>query len=247
MNNFHQDDDQFPATQWSLVARLGMEDEEHRRKTLNHLLTRYLPAMRAHLLYHKGMHPENADDLLQDFVAKKILEKNLLGQADHERGRFRTFLLTALDRFQLNRLRDEQASKRSPGTRQVSIDADNGNEAWVEHTAVFDVFWARQVIDDALRRMCSMCETSGRPDLWQIFRLRVAAPILEAAEPIDYGELVQKFGFASPSQASNALITAKRMYARALREVISEYACDEAGIDTELMELHQALARSSMS
>lgn len=247
MNKPDQGDGRFPATQWSLVARVGADDEGRRREALESLLARYLPAMRAHLVYRKGMRPENADDLLQEFVVGKILEKDLILQADRELGKFRTFLLTALDRFLINQLRDQRAAKRSPGAPQMSLDEGGDHAASAQNPSdAFDVAWARQVVDEALGRMQGMCEGSGRPDIWELFQLRIARPILEGAEPVGYAQLIRQFGFRSPSQASNALVTAKRMYARALREVVSEYVRDEGEISAEVAELQQVLARGSM-
>jgi hypothetical protein len=56
---------------------------------------------------------------------------------------------------------------------------------------------------------------------------------------------VEKFGFRSPTEASNALVTAKRMFVRALRAVVAEYARDENGIDREIEELRAILSRGS--
>ena len=58
-----------------------------------------------------------------------------------------------------------------------------------------------------------------------------------------YEELVAKFGLRSPSEASNLLITAKRMFARVLREVVRETVADEAEVETEIMELKRILSR----
>jgi len=78
-----------------------------------------------------------------------------------------------------------------------------------------------------------------------VFECRVVKPILDGSPPADYRELVERFGFRSPSQASNALTTAKRMYARSLRAAVGQYAGDHAEIETELADLKQALARFS--
>ena len=70
---------------------------------MGQLLSRYLPALRSHLIHSKRLQGADADDVLQDFVAGKILERDLIAKANQELGKFRTFLLTALDRFLLNR------------------------------------------------------------------------------------------------------------------------------------------------
>jgi RNA polymerase sigma-70 factor (ECF subfamily) len=243
------DSGRFAQTDWSLVGRAGRGGPDGRRQALELLLPRYLPALRAHLVHRRGLSADASDDLLQEFVASKILERDLIAHARRNAGKFRTFLLTALDRFALNRLRDQRAKKRSPDHgRVVAMGehvghlADQGQPAEAFHAA-----WAHGVISEALGRMRVQCERSGRPDLWAVFHCRVVGPILEGTEPADYGELARRFRFRSPSQASNALVTAKRMYARTLRAVLAEYARDDAEIEAEIDDLRQILSRCGPS
>ena len=70
----------FPSTAWSLVARAG-HGGESQREALGQLLARYLPALHAHLVYRRGFRPETADDFVQEFIAGKIVEKDLIGRA----------------------------------------------------------------------------------------------------------------------------------------------------------------------
>ncbi len=238
--------ERFPTTVWSLVARAGDAASAAKREALGQLLARYLPALKAHLVRRKGIRPEAADDLVQEFAAGKIVEKDLIARADQKLGKFRTFLLTALDRFAANQLRDQRAKKRAPGEGMLvsigeHVEVVDGEEGPSE---AFDVEWARGVILEALRRVREQCEATGRGDLWGVFECRVVRPSLENEEPPDYRELVTRFGFQSPTQASNALTTAKRMYARALREVVAEYAEGEEEIESEIEDLQKILARN---
>ena len=59
-------DGRLPTTHWSLVARAGFTDNEARRDALGELLTRYLPALRAHLIHSKRLTDDEADDVLQE-------------------------------------------------------------------------------------------------------------------------------------------------------------------------------------
>lgn len=235
----------FPSTAWSLVARAG-HGGECQREALGQLLARYLPALQAHLVYRRGFRPEVADDLVQQFITDKIVEKDLIARADQELGKFRTFLLTALDRFVANQIRDQRAKKRNPGEGMlVSMgDRDDAVCEDVGPSDVFDVAWARGVITQALEQVRQECEASDRADLWGVFECRVVGPTLEGAPQPGYRELVERFGFRSPTQASNALTTVKRMYARALRSVVAEYAGDSRQIESELEDLRKILART---
>lgn len=239
-----QGSDRMPETHWSLVADAGAEQVTRRREALAELLQLYLPAMRAHLVFRCNLPPERAEDVLQEFTAQKILERNLLAHADRKRGKFRTFLLTALDRFAFNWARDQHAEKRMPGRGWAAIDEDGQcADRQPSPPAAFDIAWARQTIDEALRRMRRECETAQRQAVWGVFECRIVAPNLEGKPMPDYRQLVERFGLSSPSQASNLLVTAKRMFARALRSVVGEYARNEREIDEELIDLQAILAR----
>jgi len=238
-------DGRFPTTRWSLVARAGCRGEQSHREALNDLLTCYLPAMRAHLVYGRGLTPDDADDVAQEFVAGKILQRDLIGRADRELGRFRTFLLTALDRFLFNWLRDRRAKKRSAEGPAAAAEAIDNLPTARAASDAFEVEWARRVVHEALTAMRRECEDSGRMDVWGVFECRIVAPLLDGQPPADYQQLVDRFGLQSPAQASNLLITGKRMYARTLRAVVGQYARDPVEIESELLDLRKILAQAT--
>lgn len=234
----------FPQTRWSLVEAAGDEPDQGARPALTQLLLRYLPALRAHLIQHKHLGADLADELLQSFVARRVLETQLIARADRNRGKFRTFLLTALDHFVSNELRSQRAQRRG-GLHLRSLESEFITEP-CDHSLgpsrAFDVEWARTVVAEAVQRMRLQCQTSGRIELWELFNGRVLAPTIDHQPAMAYELLVERFGFATPSQASNAVVTAKRMFARLLREVVSEYLDDPQQADAEVRELRSILA-----
>lgn len=232
----------FPPTEWELVAKAGGKSDPS-RVALSELLRRYWPALRAHLVDYKRVPLDRAEDLLQGFVADKILQRGLLALADRRRGRFRTFLLTALDRYVVSQYRRDTAEKRGA---PVGL-GDAGQLAVADATdpassRAWDEAWARQVIAEAISRMKSECEAAGRHDLWGIFEDRVVKPALEDRAPAPYGEVLDRYGFLSPSQAANALITARRRFVRILRSVVAEYVDGDEEVEAEIAELRQSLS-----
>ena len=227
----------FPATQWSLVDAVRRGEPQARRRALDTLLTRYLPALRAYLVLERRMDADRAADVLQSFVADKIVERDLIARAEKSRGKLRTFLLTALQRFAIDAGRKRDA-RAAPSVEEL----DAGHAA--APSAAFDREWAAQVINQTLARMEANTRQWGRLDLWEIFKGRVVAPAFDNAAPTPYEQLTGRFGFSSNDQAANALVTAKRLFARLLREVISEYAPDADDLEEELRELRAALAGS---
>lgn len=235
----------FPTTHWSLVAQAGQDVMAVRRAALDQLLRRYLPALRAHLVYGRRLPPDEADDVVQDFVTSRIIEHDLLARADRDRGKFRTYLLAALDRFLIDRVRRQRAHKRAPdGGACHALGDDAEAVAAPVPSDAFDEAWAREVIQTSIQQLQAECRQSGRDDVWLVFEGRVLAPLLDGAAPVDYEALVGRCGLQSAAQASNVLITGKRMFARLLRAVVGQYTLGDEAIDSEIRDLHQVLAQS---
>ena len=235
----------FPNTSWSMVARAAHVRSSVRRRTLDTLLRQYLPVLRAYLAARRRISPDEAEDLVQGFLASKVLEQQILKRADPARGKFRTFLMTALERYALDEWRKDTAAKRSPAGGRAPDplgDLAEADHPPAEAADLFDLEWARQAVDLAVSRMRRECQAGGRQDVWGVFEARVLGPTLHDAEPVPYAQLVLRFGIASPEQAVALLTTGKRMFSRNLREVVSEYAEDEHEAEEELRRLKRILA-----
>jgi RNA polymerase sigma-70 factor (ECF subfamily) len=180
------------------------------------------------------MSADQADDLLQGFVLKKVLQRQLVARADRSRGKFRTFLLTALDRYVL----DELERKQIP---EVAYE-EGTSDPQVAPADAYEQTWVRIVLDEVIGRMRAECEAEGQAEIWGVFECRLLTPALDQVEPPAYREIVQRLGFQSPIQAANALTTAKRKFRRILELVIAEYAAD-GQVDEEIAELRRILTR----
>ena len=109
----------------------------------------------------------------------------------------------------------------------------------------FNVAWAREFIQEALRRMERECAQSNRADIWTIFRGRVLRPAFEGQAPVEYVELVNQLGLATPLAACQLLTTAKRMFGRSLQSVALEYAGEAGDAQEEIQDLRQAVAKAA--
>lgn len=142
------------------------------------MLGLYFPALRAHLVRGKRVPADRADDLLQGFVCDKVLERDLLSHVQEGRGKFRTFLLCALDRYLVDQFRSDQALRRAPhraGSGQRENDAGMVASDLAGPSSAFDAAWARAVVAEAVFRMKGECDRSGRSDVWGLFDCRLLA------------------------------------------------------------------------
>lgn len=230
------------TTLWALVVEAGKEDHENSREALGILLQRFERPMREYLASAWSLSADAIDDVVQQFIADKVLEGNLMGRAVRERGHFRGFLKTSLKRYMIDWRRKQTALKRAPRSSIVSLDEqldaaslhDSGEQA-------FDVAWAQDVLRNALERMRSECVEAGKAVEWELFEVRVLAPMLEGARPIQYRDLVERFGLESPDQATKLLRKAREHYAQCLRAVVAEGVRDPSEVDVEIAELRQHL------
>ncbi len=192
------------------------------------------------MILRKRLDEEFADELLQGFITEKILEQYLLRHADRDKGKFRSLLVRSLGNYYTDWLR-ARALQPAAGMDAILADAP----ANFEHvSAAFDVAWARQLLDEVLAAMRTDCEAGGQAEIWGVFECRLLAPLYERSEPVTYEEVCQRFGFASPEQASNALVTAKRKFQRAFEKVAALYQHDGEEAEDVLRELIGILSRA---
>ncbi len=205
---------------------------EDQRQAIDELLVLYRPMMCGHVLskFRHQVRRDQVDDLLQGFVTDKLLTRSILRRADERKGKFRTYLLTSLDRYVISSL-------RARGTRQRGLErysqhlADahpNGMAAVRPADSDGDeVAWARHILNQVLAKMQAECRRT-HPQIWRVFEARLLGPILRGRPEVPYSELVARFGFQSPTQAANALVTAKRTFRRLLDATIAEHTDHEA-------------------
>ncbi len=237
----------FPVTRWTLVGRAGGADGESRPVAIAEIVRLYAPALKAHLLHAAKYDEHRAEDLLQGFLTEKVLEQRLIGYADPKRGRFRSFLLTALDRYVIDEHRRAAAKKRSPreAVQDISEHLDTlANRTVAENDSAFDLAWAREVVDEVLTTMRLQCQETGRQDLWEVFEVRYLKPATENVEPEPHESIAQRLKLESAHQAGNLLTTAKRMFTRLFKSVVSRYAADENEVRAEVSELSRIFFKS---
>jgi RNA polymerase sigma-70 factor (ECF subfamily) len=212
-----------------------------RREALTRFLRRYNEALKTHLVYRKRIDQHQAEDVVQGFLLSRVIEADLIKKADANRGRFRSYLLTSLDRYASNELRGARAKKRGGGERVDLDEAAHAEDSTAAPLQKFEVAWAQQVLRETVKRMRDHCERTGRQELWGLFEARVLAPTLEHADPVPYEQLMERYRLESQEQAANLLVTAKRTFTRAMRSVIAEYEQDDGAIDAEIADLRKIL------
>jgi len=118
----------FATTHWSVVLAAGEADTPQSSAALEKLCRTYWYPLYAHIR-RRGYSEEEAKDLTQELF-ERLLERQFLCGLLREGGRFRSFLLTALDRFLVEHWQRSRAQKRGGGQPIVSIDAQTAEERY---------------------------------------------------------------------------------------------------------------------
>jgi RNA polymerase sigma factor (sigma-70 family) len=116
----------FSTTHWSVVLAAGQQKSPEAAQALEKLCRTYWQPLYVYVR-RRGYNPDDAQDLTQQFFAL-FLEKEGFSLADPDRGKFRTFLLTAIQHFLADEWKRAHRAKRGGGARVVSLDTQAAEE-----------------------------------------------------------------------------------------------------------------------
>jgi RNA polymerase sigma-70 factor (ECF subfamily) len=197
-------------------------------------------------LRRKGHDNESAKDLTQGFFGEIVLGRDLAGRADRSRGRFRTFLLTALDRYLLDQHRRQRAAKRASSSEMPPMPLEElpdlpADSRQAQPDQVFNYAWATALLDEVLAKVETDCRCSGQTVHWEVFKARVLTPILENAEPPSLETICARLGIQRQARASNMIVTVKRRFHSAMLETLGQHVDSPSEVEEELHDLMEAL------
>lgn len=226
----------FPCTRWTLIASAAGEGQGARR-ALEDLCRQYWPPV-YFFARRRGLNHADAEDTTQAFFAE-LLERGSIHSASPDKGRMRTFLLTALKRFMINQHEKATAAKRGSGVPPLSLDF-----GWVEgrflaepsHSLTpdieFDRQWALRILDLAFELTKREAEARGRTELFN----ELQGLISMDAPAAPYAEIAERHGLTEAGVKS-AAHRMRGQFRTALRSVIAETVAEESAIDEEIAHL----------
>ena len=227
----------FQTTRWSMVLGAGDHDAGA-RDALTRLCERYRPPVLAYVRRHAR--PAEAEDLVQAFF-ERLIGARLYHHADPARGRFRNFLLRALQNFLRDQHEHAQRQKRGAAVT-VSLEP-----AGIERVASgdspeaeFDRAWALAALDGALARLRAECEAAGK-GAW----FRTLEPcVIEPVERDGYEDLAERLG----TKANTIAVAVGRLRTRLrehVRAELGETVQSEQDLAEELSALREALGQAA--
>jgi RNA polymerase sigma-70 factor (ECF subfamily) len=183
----------------------------------------------------------DAEDSTQAFFAR-LLEKDYLKSAAREKGRFRTFLLTAFKRFLANEWDRQHAGKRGGFATIVPIDQHIAETRYASEAShqlapdvLFDRHWAMTLLEQTMTRLQEEYVATGRAKLFEHLRSCLARN--ESA--LAYAEIARQLNLSEPA-FKMAVHRVRSRYRDLLREQIAQTVCTPQEIEAEIQHLFSA-------
>jgi RNA polymerase sigma-70 factor (ECF subfamily) len=231
----------FQSTHWSAVVTAADSAAPGAEEALENLCRSYWFPLYAYVR-RQAHTPEDAQDLTQEFF-RRLLEKKYLRLADRERGRFRSFLLTALKHFLVDDWRRAQAVKRGGGKLPESWDAEKAEALYQLEASdntnperAYDRRWAVLLLERVLERLGGEFRAAGRGEMFE----ELKAFLWGEGDASSHAELSVRLA-VSEGAARVAVHRFRRRYQELLRTEIGRTVAHPGEIEDEVRYLLQVL------
>lgn len=232
----------FATTRWTVVLVAGGATSAGSAAALEQLCRTYWYPL-YYFARRRGLLPHDAEDLIQSFFAF-LLEKDVIARVDRERGRFRTFLLTALQNFQANERARAGSLKRGGGCDLVSFDEMRAEVRYRSEPAttltperLFDQKWATSLLERVLQILSREYAAAGKGALFDNLR----GPLWGGRGEISYEELGRKLGMTEGA-IKVAMHRLRLRYKECLHDEVAHTVASPGEVDDELRHLLASLS-----
>jgi DNA-directed RNA polymerase specialized sigma24 family protein len=238
----------FLTTHWSLIED-SKSDDDRSQALIGLLLGLYWKPVYFYLR-RKGHNNEDAKDLTQGFFHEIVLNRSLIQRADQSKGRFRSFLLHALEQYLIDERHKQTAQRRIPKDKLVSLDTveapvlPHANPDLTPEDS-YNYGWMSALLDRVLSDVEAKCHDQDMGIHWNIFHDRVVQPILRQEACPSLEAVCEKYGIPDRKKASNMTITVKRCFQTVLQEHVRNTVISDGQTREELQEIMQFFPKSA--
>ena len=226
----------FTTTHWSVVLEAQGESPAA-QEALEKLCRIYWRPLYG-FVRRQPVSPEDAQDLTQGFFAL-LLERRDLRSVRKEKGRLRSYLLTALKHFLADERRRAMAIKRGKGEgliplEQLHAEEQSGMEPADPLTAerIYERRWASTLLDRVLGRLEDQYRVRGNAALFDSFNQLLGD---DPGAP-SQADIAAQLGMTE-NAVSQAFHRFRQSYQSVLREEIAHTVATPGDIENELRHL----------
>jgi len=226
----------FPSTHWTIIQQAARRESPGFGAAVESLAQRYWRPVYAYIRRRWNKPSDVAKDLTQEFFLA-LCEREFLRQVrpDHH-GRFRSYVMKALDNLVREQYRSDRRQKRGGGRRILSIDSVPVLEP-SDGTTPEEAFrreWIRSLMEGALHELSEEYQRKGWEERYKIFRWRdIDSP---KGADLSYEGLAERFHLPV-GEVKNILYLARLRLRHHILERIRETADSDAEAREEMKEL----------
>ena len=229
----------FATTHWSVVWSAGQERSPLAEAALEQLCRAYWYPLYA-FVRRRGYGSDDAKDLTQEFFAR-LLVKQRLREASQERGRFRSFLLSAMINFLADEWENARAQKRGSGVILLTLDeAEARFETELPSTepeeTFFDQRWARTIMQRAMTALKDEYVEQGKQGQFE----RLKRFLTETGD--DYGQVAVELQ-TKPATVAVMVHRLRQQYRATVRAEIGQTVDSPAEAEDEMRHLLAVVSR----
>ena len=229
----------FTTTHWSVVLSAGQRQAS---EALDALCRTYWYPVYAYIR-RKGLATEDAKDATQGFFLT-LLERQSLQNASPDKGRFRSYLMSAINYFLADEHAKAMTQRRGQGRVPVELDALDAEERYRLEPAVlpspewlYDRRWAMTILDRALKRLGDEYRHTQRAALFEA----IEAFLTSEPPSASYAQLATRLDLREGA-LKTAIHRLRRRYREFCREEVGQTVADPAEIDAELRYLCEVIS-----
>jgi len=233
--------DIFVTTHWTVVLAAGQQHTEQSDRALATLCQTYWHPLYTYVR-RRGHSPHDAEDLTQDFFAR-ILARNDVATVSPERGKFRAYLLAAINHFLSDEWDKARAQKRGGG-RVIHLDSAVAESLYAQGHAdglaperLFDQRWAITVLEEVYRQLRREYERDGKAALFESLRFS----LMGERSAVPYADLAEKLQI-SEGAVKVAVHRLRQRYRQVLRELVAGTVSAPDEVEEEMRYLLRAVA-----
>ena len=228
------------STHWSAVLAAGRPGSPQAAAAMEELCRSYWYPLYAYIR-RRGYQVEEAQDLTQAFFAG-IIENHWLKSADPQRGRFRSFLLGAMNHFLAKHWRQAHTLKRGGGKTFVSLDDTAEGRYALEAASdltpekIYERRWAWSLFERAVGRLREQYAAAGKAELYDALK----GFLTEDVDEGDYARLAAELDMTSGA-VTTAVHRLRDRCRELVREEVAHTVADPAEVEDEMRSLLAAL------
>jgi len=236
----------FEPTRWSVVLASAQTQAPGAKEALAELCRTYWQPLYA-FARRRGHDHHHAQDMIQSFFLS-LIESKSLARADPLKGKFRSYLLAALQNHMLSELTRNNAQKRGGGAKLLSIDEDDveskfaaarlSNQAPAED--VFEREWAVAAVEAAMTQLEAEFTRRGKRNVFLALK-----PYLIGEQPAGAYEQTGLTLGQSVGAVRTGVHRLRQDFRTHLRREVAKTVESPDQIDEEMRHLRAVLAGTS--